>query len=362
MKSLLSIALALILSNTILIAQNNIDLNTLPDVEDYIVTRTNAGADTVIIGLHGGPTNMLYEGDWEYFESIPTFSVVEMQQVQHLRPEIMTNSALTLMDAEMYNDTTVALLKKVVNHFNALDKKVVLIGHSFGAFLLPEYVDDYGIDDVIKVIPMSGRMNMNQEVVDAFAEGYYAGFVDGINLEFETEQASPDEWAGMKLQAAAGMNRYVDSLAAIDLSKLMYVYGTNDQAVGSLLPVEVDMLENNNATVLAIQGGSHDAPFFEENISQVLNFIREVIFVGIEDDNITAQVSLYPTLIENNFTIEVEKNGTLSLLQMDGKIVSRQNLSAGSHRIDVSDLSSGMYISSYFTIDREISSTRIMVK
>ncbi len=56
-----------LLNFSFLIGQNSIDLNSLPDVETYTVVRTNPTADTVIIALHGGPTDMLYSGYFEFF-------------------------------------------------------------------------------------------------------------------------------------------------------------------------------------------------------------------------------------------------------------------------------------------------------
>ena len=196
----------LILTNSFFnigMAQNNIDLSSLPAVDDLIVIRSNPSADTVIIGIHGGPTDMLYPGDFDFFEGISTFSVVEIKQYQHQNPTVMANAALTLEEAIIMNDTTVAMIRKVVNHYNDMNKTVVLIGHSFGAFLLPEYLDDYGIDEVHRIIPMAGRLNMNQEVVDAFATGYFAGFLNGETVVVESQQAGSEDWAAMKLQAGA---------------------------------------------------------------------------------------------------------------------------------------------------------------
>ncbi len=118
LKNLLLLSVLLIAHFPSLFSQNDIDLNSLPDVVDYTVIRSNPAADTVIIGLHGGPTGMLYQGDFSFFENIPTFSVVEMQQFQHLNPEILTNSGMTLEEAIAYNDSTVALLRKTVSYFN----------------------------------------------------------------------------------------------------------------------------------------------------------------------------------------------------------------------------------------------------
>lgn len=346
-----------------LMAQNNIDLNSLPEVSDYTVVRSNSSADTVVIGLHGGPTDMLYEGDFDFFESISTFSVVEMQQYQHLNSNILSNSSMTLEEAIIYNDTTVALLRKVVNHYNDLNKTVVLIGHSFGAFLLPEYLDDYGINDIHRIIPMAGRLNMNQEVVDAFATGYFAGFNNGTTVVVDQNQASSDNWAAMKLQAGVGYNRYVDSLGMMDLTKLMYVYGTVDEAVGALLPDEITMLENTNATILAVQNGGHDSPFFNPQMIQVLDFIRSDQMVGVSENEIVkAAVKIFPTIIENELNINAEKKGVLKIVNLNGQTILQRNYSSGMHQMDLEKLPSGYYVATYQTFDNEWSNQKLIVK
>lgn len=362
-KYLLSICIAIFILNGALNAQNNIDLNSLPAVADYTEIRSNPSADTVIIGLHGGPTGVLYPGDFSFFEGISTFSVVEMQQKQHFNPEILTNSSMTLEEAIVYNDTTVAMLRKVVNHYNDQNKTVVLMGHSFGAFLLPEYLDDYGIEDVHAVIPMAGRLNMNQEVVDAFATGYFAGFVDGLTVQVDSEQASPSDFAAMKLQAGVGYNRFVDSLANLDLTKLMYVYGTSDEAVGRLLPEELTMLENTNATIWAVENGSHDSPFFTPQVTAILEFIRGDDMVGVFDNELVeATVKMFPTVIENSMNVQAEKQGQLTIRNLNGQVLWQNIYPAGNHEIDLIDLSAGFYVATYLTVDKEWASKKLVVK
>ena len=364
-KNLLFVCILLFVSSDVILAQNKINLNSLPDVADYTVIRSNPEADTVIIAIHGGPTPILFPGDFEFFEDIPTFSVVEMQQKQHLNPEIMANSAMTLNEAIVYNDTTVALLRKVVNHYNDQSKIVVLMGHSFGAFLLPEYLDDYGNDDIHRVIPMAGRLNMNQEVVDAFATGFFAGFINGLTVQVDSDQADPSEFAAMKLQAGVGYNRYVDSLSTMDLSKLMYVYGTHDQAVGRLLPEELDMLANTNATILAVQNGSHDSPFFLPQVTAILDFIRTDPMTTslLEFEIVKANVKIFPTVVENDLNIIAEKNGQLIIYNLNGQILFQKECLIGNQQFSLIDVPNGFYLATYLTTDdNELTSEKLVIR
>lgn len=364
MKRLFLLAFTSLCLPYFLLAQNNIDFNDLPDVSEIMVTLSNPNADTIVIGMHGGPTDMLYTGDFDFFEGISTFSVVEIQQYQHYNSSILTNHAMTLEEAIVYNDTTVAMLQKTVHHFKDMGKTVVLIGHSFGAFILAEYVDDYGLADVHRVIPMAGRLNMPPIIWENFAAGYWGGFdSDGSTPIIEPEQADMEDWATMKLMAGMGYNRWVDSLANLDLSKLMYVYGEHDEAVGGLDETEVSLLQNNSAMVLGINNGSHDSPFFTSNITQVLDFIRTDLSVSIEGKEWTkTEIKLFPTLVEDYLNIEVKEAGVLKVVNMNGQIIEQFNCSIGATRLHLKDFPSGMYIANYQTPNRRWVNQKFVVK
>ena len=353
-----------LLNFSFLIGQNSIDLNSLPDVESYTVVMTNPIADTVIIALHGGPTDMLYSGEFDFFEGIPTFSVVEMEQYTHQHTEIFSDFSMTLEEAIVYNDSTIALLKKVVNHYNDLDKEVVLLGHSFGAFILGEYLDDYGNEDLHRIIPMAGRLNMNDEVWNAFADGYHAEFSedDGLTINL-TLDMDPSEWANRQLKAGIAYNRYVDSLATLDLTNLMYVYAEYDVPVGRLLDDELDMLAATGASVLMVPQGGHSSMFELQYMNQVLGFIRENSVVSVSETILVeADVNMYPTIINNNLIVDSKKNGVIRIYSIGGQLVFEKSLQSGVNDLTLNNLISGIYVASYMTIDNEWKSQKLIVK
>ena len=347
-----------------LFSQNHIDLNSLPDVEDYIVVRTNPLADTVIIALHGGPTEKLYPGSFNFFEAISTFSVVEMEQYQHQNPQILSDSTMTLNEGIVYGDTCVALLEKVVNYFNNLNKTVVVMGHSFGAFILGEYIDDYGNEDVHKVIPMGGRLNMNDVMWNAYADGYGGGFSsDGLTPIIPSSLEDPQAWATFKLMSGYGYNRWVDSLASSNLANLMYVYGEYDDVVGRLLNNELNLLSNTGASVLMVPQGNHDSMFATQYMNQVLDFIRESNISSIEETILAeAEFNIYPTIFSNSLTIESKKRGVLTITDYSGQKVLQKSLQDGIQYVEFQSLASGFYIASFVTIDNEINSQKLIVK
>lgn len=256
-------------------AQNNIDLNSLPEVADIIAVSGNLEADTVVIGIHGGPSPEFDPGSFAFFEPISTFSVVEVMQFQHYNPNVSNDIDMTFEEGIAYNDTTVAMIKKVVAHYQNLDKTIVLIGFSFGAFLITEYVDDYGMEGLHRVIPLAGRLNMPDIVWQSIRDGYGAGFMeDGVTPIVSPVQVSPEERVEFQLLAGIGYNRWIDSLANEDLTRLMYIYGAFDDAVGRLDAAEIAFLEKASARVVRVEGGHLTEewfPFFPK----IVEFIRE---------------------------------------------------------------------------------------
>ncbi|MCT4647307.1 MAG: T9SS type A sorting domain-containing protein [Carboxylicivirga sp.] len=340
----------------------SIDLDDLPDVQDYIEVRSNPGADTVMIALHGGPTDIPNFGQFDFFATgKPGISLVEMKKHHHLKDAnvIYNNSDLTMPDAILHNDTTVAMVQKAVKHFNDQNKEVILIGHSFGAFVLAEYMDDYGTSDLYKIIPMSGRLNMNQEVVNGFRTGYFATFIDGVDVNVFPNQEPAIMWGRMKLMAGVGYNRYVDSLKNVDMKNVMYVYGTHDAAVGRLLDEEIELLEGNGARVERIAGGSHSSPFAEIRLINVLDFIRPPVSTGMDEFEVN-EIKMYPTLIANMLTIETQQAGIIMIHDMSGKMLIQKQLNAGVQKVEVSDLPAGIYIATYQTEDNKVTRKKLV--
>ena len=324
-------------------AQNNIDLNTLPSIEDLIIQVSNPFPDTVILCSHGGPVSTLEAIDFDFYHSIPTFSTVYVKQYQQYNPNIMEESTLTLADAVICNDSAVAIMRKVVNHFNSLGKTVVITGHSFGAFLITEYLDDYGNMDIHRVIPMAGRLNMNDDIWNGFATGYWGGFLnDGITTTIPSTQSPSSIWAGMKLMAGFGYNRHIDSLSSLNLNNLMYLYGESDQAVGRLLPNEVTFLQNVNATVVAVPNGDHNSMFSNTYMDQALAFIRGNNSTGIIQNESKLNIKIYPTLIDNYLNVKTNVSGTLMIYSSAGQVLYNNALS-DLQVMDLSHFDSGIY-------------------
>ncbi|WP_020538329.1 hypothetical protein [Lewinella cohaerens] len=319
-----------------------IDPATLPAVEDYVVVKSNPDADTVILALQGGPTPVLLPTEFTYVESISTFSVIEVKKYEMLEP-ILQNTELTFAEAVAANDTTAALIEKAVQFYRGQGKFVVLYGHSWGAIILGEYLDDYGLASVDKMVIMEGRLSMQLEFVEYMMEGYLPNFDLGDSIVLATPiNAFPQSL--LTLSAAALSNRWLDSLAALNLEKVLYTYGEYDFNSGALLPEEVAFLENGGAEVLFIPMGMHGDVFAVAYQEEVVRFIREDISTSTEQlPDRNDRLKLFPTLAESWVQIETPQNGQLWIYGSGGQLVYEKNTTSPSLQLDISTFPKGRY-------------------
>lgn len=326
-----------------LFCQNPIDPVFLPDIEDYTIIRTNPDADTVILTLHGGPTGVLLDNTFLYLRDIPTFSVVDVMKQEMLSP-VLFDTLLTIENAIAVNDTTAALIEKAVQYFKDENKTVVLIGHSWGAFILGEYMDDYGVDQIHKIIPMEGRINIQQEYVDYLYDGYLPKFdTDGFTIILGT---TPNVYPHgiITLLTALFENRWIDSLANTDLSNLMYSYAEYDLNSGALTYEEINFLTQNGAQINFIPEEGHGASNNLENQKIVVDFIRDKLTTSINNPFISQNnLRLFPTLARDWIQFESNQNGCIEIYSMTGQLVLKKEISDFPFKWDIPNLEIGQY-------------------
>ena len=328
------------------IKSQDIDLESLPAVDDYLVYRSNPEADTVLITLHGGPFEKLSQGEFDFLESIPTFSVVDMMKYHHFKNGILEDTTVTLEQAVAINDTTVAMIKKAVDHFVSEGKEVVVIGHSFGGYLIHEYLDDYGIQYEHKVISLGSRLNFNQILVDFMLMGHLVEF-DADGLSIDIDQIASDEFkTTLTFIVSMAQNRYVDSLGMMDLSKLLMVTGKLDRSVGRLLPEELEMLDNTNASSLVLENGGHNDPISsQESLIAILDFIRrcELSTVSTSQEKLD-DYQIYPTVTTGILNIKSENGSRLNIHTLTGEMMLSKPINSQHQIVQLPSLPNGTYI------------------
>lgn len=260
-------------------------------------------SDTVWLLQQGGPTVELGDGNdlipFAHDHETATGErplLVNVHQIQTFNPELfqrMDFAAIQQVQAEM--DLSVEILDRVIRYFKARNKKVVVFSHSFGSFVVPRYLMLKGPGAADAYVIMAGRLDIERKVArnklsklhDA-SPNVYVYDDDGVTVqEYEYSQQEVDEYLvdgklplTLRLQnvfqGVLGRFRYTETLRNLDLSKVVYAFGTGDEAVGRLTEKEIEFLESRNARVVAVsaQGGSHgsmvDDPDAREEILNLL--------------------------------------------------------------------------------------------
>ncbi|MDE0448172.1 MAG: alpha/beta hydrolase [Spirochaetaceae bacterium] len=254
------------------------------DVTELFRTLNSVESDTVWIFEQGGPKHEFDPFAYDSFVHYPGREEVQFVQVHQtltLNHDLAEREGEWLLaDLQAEVDVSVEILDRTIKHFKAQDKRVVVVGHSYGAFLLARYLALRGPEAADQYLLMAGRLDMPDQVVQGFLTGTVYWFPDAINPQpFPDQQflppKTPRERMEMRIAAATGHDRYTTELAGTDMRKVVYVYGTLDMIVGRLTDAEVLFLESAGSTVIAVQDGGHRAMFEDPNaarrISDALN-------------------------------------------------------------------------------------------
>ena len=236
----------------------------------------NPKASVVILGLQGGPEDyLLREGSLpQFFELYPYFSVVHVHQSQTLPMNtekdgldarlLSGGEYISIETARRANLKSAAIVHKVAQHFKDQEKTVYVVGHSYGSFLLPHALTHYE-NNYDKVLITAGRIDMPEEVVVAYRD------VCGGGFDRDTQKFIPNDCergsrgiseaqknsflSGVRMLGVVAEKKYSELLKDKNLSNVMYVYGTQDQATGSLNTSEINFLKSKNVPIVAMDTG-----------------------------------------------------------------------------------------------------------
>ena len=239
---------------------------------------------TVWIYEQGGPLHELV-GDYESFRAYPghrEIHFVQPHQTLTLNAELAERAEeYTLAELQAEVDVSVeildrtiqhfrsqgkrvvvighsygAILDRTIQHFRSQGKRVVVIGHSYGAILITRYLWRKPPESADRYLIMAGRLDMPEEVVNGFMNGRVCYFPDGETpVDSGIRETTDRGLMEMRMAAATGHDRYTERLAERDLGRVIYVYGTEDISVGRLTAEEVGFLESRGAKVIEAEGG-----------------------------------------------------------------------------------------------------------
>lgn len=224
--------------------------------------------DVVIVNAQGGPELTL--DDEMMKEIVETAGLdqaqfVNVHQVQTHHPEWFTKKDITFEEAIAHNLTTIDNMKKVIDYYDTQkDKKVYVMGISFGEFVIQELIAQHGTHIAEHFFIAVGRLDFEDSFWKEFSQGnqaYFefdaAGNAKIVNVDQET---SVSERNISRLAAGLGHHRYTRRLSNVQgLSKITYVYGDRDKSIGKLTLEELAFMQQKNMKVIRIPGGSHSA-------------------------------------------------------------------------------------------------------
>ena len=252
------------------------------DVTELFVVHPAAaspGADTVWVFEQGGPAHEISNDVLFPFLSLPGHEHIHLVQVHQtltLNHRLAARHArLSLADLQAEVDVSVELLRRVVDHFKARGKRVVVVGYSYGSSLVARYLAQHGPGGADRYLLMAGRLDMPREFVDGALAGMLYHFPDATDPEPSGQRPTTDrEWIRLLIAGATFHDRYTHRLAGTDLRKAIYVYATADTVVGRLSAAEVAFLEQSGSTVIAGEGANHVSLVLDRNI---LDRIRDAL-------------------------------------------------------------------------------------
>ncbi len=70
----------------------------------------------------------------------------------------------------------------------------------------------------------------------------------------------------------------------------------------------------------------------------------EYVISDVVETSATTSVSVYPTLIENGFTVKTEKEATVDVYSVDGQSIFKKTVAAGETYVDMSQCKYGVYV------------------
>lgn len=233
------------------------------NIKDVIYFQGDEKAETVMILIPGGPSTEFATDFVDGFASAFTgkgILTVTVHQAQTLNPDIVAGNDITMAQANSFNTESIEMLSEVLTYFKDEGRTVYVLGYSFGAFVTQELIAEKGINSADKYLIISGRLDINDVIWQAAAEGKKGSFENGITPIVE-EEPNVKERNFNIISAGFAMNRYTQLFNTIeDLSNITYIYGENDEAVGRLTTNEVQFLESKNTNIIS-GPGNHTSTF-----------------------------------------------------------------------------------------------------
>ncbi|TVZ15494.1 hypothetical protein [Maribacter sp. MAR_2009_72] len=240
----------------------------------------NPDSDTVIINIDGGPENDLRTYVFEFTFNVQggidenNYFLINMRESQTLYPEETEKQEISWDQAKMYNAKTAKTLNDLIGFFKSQNKKVYVVGGSYGSFVGLKSIVDYK-NTADGYLLMVGRLDMTQEVSNAYSKGLKATFEEDAVTPIIGEKSDNIYTVNMRKIASALSRdeKYTELLKDTDLSNVTYIYSEIDQSVGKLTEKEIAFLKSKNAEVVSvkIKHGKYFELLLKEGLEMLLD-------------------------------------------------------------------------------------------
>lgn len=235
------------------------------DTSKLWVSAGDPAKDIVLILLQGGPKDQLGfakhgRTTWRYLPDYDQYYRVHLHQATTYNTKIFEYEKEFSLDmAKLEVDNTSEMLYRAIQYFKSRNKTVYVMGHSYGAFIIPHYLATRpSLAD--KYVVISGRITDNSVALAAHKKGYNGIYInDGTTFKadnlshLDDYTVDEEKYYRVKqwLKWAIGLPNYSEELVDVDLSQLTYIYYPNDERVGRLTEQEIKFLESKKASVFS---------------------------------------------------------------------------------------------------------------
>ncbi|WP_452225140.1 hypothetical protein [Lacinutrix chionoecetis] len=233
------------------------------DTSKLWVAEGDSTKQIVAIFLQGGPKDELdfekrEKSVWRYLPNFEDYYSIHLHQANTYNPKMFTYDCnFTMKMARKEVDNTSEMLYRAIKYFKNQGKTVWVMGHSYGAYIIPHYLATRpSLAD--KYVIISGRIDDPKDVVKAHKKGFNGTYTDGktfISDEGVEDFSDYNIWAikyytaKQRIKAAIGEVNYIKALKDVDLSNTIYIYSAKDQRVGGLNEKELNFLKSKKAQV-----------------------------------------------------------------------------------------------------------------
>lgn len=250
----------------------------------------------VILYFTGGATTKVKDHRDDFFDDLPeNVDIVDINQTQFGRPFDFADGKTSddkLLKTSLVN---AAIAQRLSNKFASEGKKVILAGHSYGALLVPFTLTNYPEiqKDLVGSVMMAGRLKMPEKVALNFNKGNILMFDNEAGSKVEKiiplylinnfeEKLKHAFSAPVNSQDVSGYIRSFTNMAAVnsmvggidytkkmslkDTLKFIGVYATNDEAVGTLTPEEIETIKKFG-DVIVVKDGTHQLNGLEDRLN-----------------------------------------------------------------------------------------------